>query len=153
MVRKHLLEMLIRHSKLARDQAASEAAGARRLSQQAESTLQTLQGYRRDYDLKSPKQQQRTPIEPALVKRHESFVGTLELALGEQTAQQGRLARATTEKIVALSAQQCRLKAFETLLQRQAHAERTRAARLDQTTTDEQASRSRRQSTFREEQS
>lgn len=150
MVRKHLLEMLIQHSKLARDRAASQAAGARRLSQHAETTLQTLQGYRRDYDLKSPKQR-RTPIEPALVKRHEAFVGTLELALDEQTAQQGRLAHTTAEKTADLSARQRRLKAFETLLQRQVHRDRTRAARLDQATTDEQASRGMQHSTFRKE--
>jgi flagellar protein FliJ len=141
MVRKHLLKTLIEHSRLARDLAANEAAGARRRSQQADAMLDTLRGYRRDYDSKAPKQR-RTPIDARAVRQHESFVGTLDVALGEQATQQTRLAQASAVKDATLVARRRRLKAFEMLLERQQRIEHERRARLEQMLTDEQATRS-----------
>lgn len=140
MIRKHLLDKLIERSREARDQAASEAASAQRTHKSAQSTLAMLGQYRRDYDLRAPKNQQ-APTDAQRVVCHEAFVGQLERAHTDQTARTKVTAGVVAERDAVLVERQRRLKAFETLLSRREQAQALRRNRLDQSINDEHAAR------------
>jgi flagellar protein FliJ len=138
MIRQQLLTLLIEQSRRHRDEAAGVNAQATRQSRQAQDTLTMLQGYRRDYDQKAPKARL-TPIDPALLPRHEHFVARLDLALGEQQDQTNRLEYQALQRRAELVDREKRLRAFELLQARQQAARLRRAEKRDQSATDEMA--------------
>ena len=140
MLRPRLLQMLIEHGRRQRDEAAGVSAQAQRASRQAQQVLGTLQEYRRDYDRKAPKARL-TAVDPQLLPRHERFVERLDVAVLDQTRQLERLQRDADQHRRQLVAAERRVKAFETLRQRQEGARARRQARQEQFETDELAAR------------
>lgn len=140
MLRPRLLQMLIEHGRRQRDEAAGVSAQAQRASRQARQVLGTLQEYRRDYDRKAPKARL-TTIDPQLLPRHERFVERLDVAVLDQTRQLERLQLDAEQRRQQLMAAERRVKAFETLRERQEAARARRQARREQFETDELAAR------------
>ncbi len=140
MLRPRLLQMLIEHGRRRRDEAAGVSAQAQRASRQAQQVLGTLQEYRRDYDRKSPKARL-TTVDPRLLPRHERFVERLDVAVLDQTHQLERLQSDAEQRRQQLMAAERRVKAFETLRERQQAAHALRQARREQFETDELAAR------------
>lgn len=136
MKRNTTFELLIDLHKRERDRAARIAAQARRDADAAGSTLQMLQGYRLDYDTKSPTRSVQ-PINTGKVKVHEKFTARLDTAIDEQDTISAQLADVSRTREQALSERQRRLKALETVAQRLEMAERLRQRRTEQKATDE----------------
>ncbi len=136
MTRRAALSFLIELQRRERDRAAGLAARARSDSETANSTLQMLQGYRRDYDTRSPKVARRA-FSAVTVGVHERFTGKLDRAIGEQDRLSARLAEASAERETVLAQGQRRLKALETLHERRESALRLRKRRSEQIQTDE----------------
>ncbi|HMN80637.1 MAG TPA: flagellar export protein FliJ [Burkholderiaceae bacterium] len=140
MLRPRLLQMLIEHGRRRRDEAAGVSAQAQRASRQAQQVLGTLQEYRRDYDRKAPKARL-TTVDPRLLPRHERFVERLDVAVQDQTHQLERLQFDAEQRRRQLMAAERRVKAFETLRERQVAARARRQERREQFETDELAAR------------
>ncbi|MCL4748369.1 MAG: hypothetical protein KJZ83_23595, partial [Burkholderiaceae bacterium] len=83
MTRRATLSFLIELQRRERDRVAGLAARARSESESASSTLQMLQGYRRDYDTRSPKVARRA-FSAVAVDVHERFTAKLDHANVEQ---------------------------------------------------------------------
>ncbi len=136
MKRSPTLALLIELERRRRDSEAGVAARARREADTAGSTLQMLQGYRLDYDTRSPKQGSEV-FHSAKVRVHEAFTGRLDLAIDQQAQLAQQLADLRTQRESALAERQRRLKAFETLQARREASAQQRAQRNDQRQTDE----------------
>ena len=136
MKRNATFELLIDLHKRERDRAAKIAAQARRDADAAGSTLQMLQGYRLDYDTKSPTRSLQ-PINTTKVKVHEKFTARLDTAIGEQDTIREQLTDVSRVREHALNERQRRLKALETVALRRDMAERLRQRLREQKATDE----------------
>ncbi len=136
MKRSPALNLLIELERRKRDGEAGVAARARRDADTAGSTLQMLQGYRLDYDTRSPKQGAEV-FHTAKVRVHEAFTGKLDLAIDQQAQLAQQLAALRTQREQALAERQRRLKAFETIQARREAAAQQQAQRNDQRQTDE----------------
>lgn len=138
MIRPALLQLLIDRHAESRDEAAARAAQARRETSRATGTLETLHGYRRDYDTKAPVMRTQS-FAPLLLERHRLFVERLDHAVSDQQGRLRMLEAAAARADADLVEQQRRLKAFETLQTRQRERRERRQARLEQQATDELA--------------
>ncbi len=140
MVDRRVLDTLIELSERRRDEAANEAADARRATEQVLATKQQLQQYRADYDARSPlRPGQQTG--PQQIERHQRFVARLDVAIDDQARRHALMRRVQAQREADLVERQKRLKAFETLKQRRDQAYAQRQERHEQRLTDEQAAR------------
>lgn len=136
MSRPSTLSMLIDMRRRERDRIAGQAAQAQRDRDAAASTLRTLSSYQEDYRQRSPKNA-RQSTDTGAVRVHETFVGKLGHAIGQQDALTRTLDDRHRQQLVALAEGERRLKALETLVQRREAARRRRQESLEQKQTDE----------------
>ena len=111
MVDRRVLDTLIELSERRRDEAANEAADARRATEQVLATKQQLQQYRADYDARSPlRPGQQTG--PQQIERHQRFVARLDVAIDDQARRHALMRRVQAQREADLVERQKRLKAF-----------------------------------------
>ncbi len=141
-MRRDLLEKLIERYRGERDECAARAAKVRRDVLAARSTLETLEGYRRDYRQRAPNAAPQV-VAGWQIDTHDRFLRRLDGAVVEQQSRQSSLEVGLAERNAELAECQRRLTAFETLLTRDLRAAQLASRRLDQSSNDEIAARAR----------
>jgi len=141
------LNMLIELAKTARDAAATRCAQARVLCEQARQQLELLRGYVREYDRRSMATLSHG-VDLAAQNNLRAFVGKLTRAVEIQQAEVARREASLAAAERELVQMRTRLSSLEKLAARQELSAQSKQRRQEQRTSDEVASRIRRNTGF-----
>jgi flagellar FliJ protein len=134
------LDTLIGLARESADEAARVLGRLNNERKQAEQQLAVLRDYRQDYLVRLQKIMQ-TGMSAADCHNYQRFIGTLDDAISQQADALAALDARLVKSRLHWQQQQRKLNAFDTLAQREAHAERVVAERREQRANDEHSAR------------
>lgn len=134
------LQPLINLAKHQNDSATHKLGQLNKQQHSAQSKLEMLQQYRRDYQARL-QESTRNGIEPAELRNFQAFINKLDEAISQQIKQVGQRKVSTQAGRNEFEIAQRKLKSFDTLKQRHIESQANTAKKSEQQLQDEHASR------------
>lgn len=135
------LQPLINLAQHQNDSATHKLGQLNRQQHNAQSKLEMLQQYRKDYQARL-QESTRNGIDPAELRNFQAFINKLDEAISQQTKQVGQRKVSTQAGRNEFEIAQRKLKSFDTLQQRHIESQANTAKKSEQLSQDEHASRS-----------